>query len=99
MEIINHIEIRNGTGFIARRNLKAELVARMVVDEGATPEATATHYNIQPAEVHAAISFYYDNQAILDEQHHAAMAWAAANGRTLAQLEERRRRLLGGDDD
>ena len=83
MEVIQHIEIRDGRGYINRRNLKAEMVARMYIGTDYSIEDVMGHYNLSAAEVHAALAYYYDNRAALDAQHNAAVAWAKANATTL----------------
>lgn len=67
MQIINHIEIRDGKAYIAGREaLKAEMVARMVVDGEYSVQETMEHYELSAGEVHAALAYYYDNRAELD---------------------------------
>jgi uncharacterized protein (DUF433 family) len=83
MEVIQHIEIRDGRGYINRRNLKAEMVARMYIGTDYSIEDVMDHYNLSAAEVHAALAYYYDNRAALDAQHNEAVAWAKANAMTL----------------
>lgn len=68
--IPNHIVITNGKATIAGRGgIKAELVARMVVDDGYTIEQTMENYNLSRAQVLSAMAFYYENQAYLDAEH------------------------------
>lgn len=87
MEVIQHVEIRNGRGYISGRNLKAEMVARMYVGTNYSIEDVMRHYNLTAAEVHAALAYYYDNQTTLDAQHNAAIAWAEANAMTLEKTQ------------
>jgi uncharacterized protein (DUF433 family) len=53
--------------------LKAEMVARMSVDGDYTIEAVMEHYDLTPAEVHAALAYYYDHRDVLDAKHQAAL--------------------------
>lgn len=70
MQLINHIIIKNNIAYIAERgHLKAEMVARMVVDGGYTIEQTMEHYNLSHAEVYSALAYYYDNRDVLDDAH------------------------------
>ncbi len=71
MEIVNHIEIRDGTGYITGRNVKAKMVARMYIWEKASIEEVMGQYRLTPAEVHDAIAYYYDNQEELDAEYNA----------------------------
>jgi len=86
METINHIEIRDGRGYIRGTKKKAEMIARMYVGTGYTIEEVMEHYNLSAAEVHAAIAYYYDNQAELDARHQNAIQWAEENALTLDKL-------------
>lgn len=86
MEIVNHIELRDGTAFIVGRNVKAEMVARMVVGTDYSIEDVMEQYDISAADVHAAIAYYYDNQAALDSHHAEVLAWLEANALTLDKL-------------
>lgn len=73
MEVINHIEIRDGQAYIQGRNLKAKMVARMHLWENHSIEDVMEHYKLSAAEVHAALVFYYDNQAQLDAEYEENM--------------------------
>jgi uncharacterized protein (DUF433 family) len=83
MEVINHIEIRNGQAYIRGTNKKAEMVARMYVGTEYSIEEVMEQYNLSAAEVHAAIAYYYDNQEVLDARHQQAVQWAEENALTL----------------
>ncbi len=79
MQMINHIVIKNGQAFIeGKPHLKAEWVARMVVDSDHTIEDVMAHYGLTAAEVHSAVAYYYDNRTELD----------AAYSRTLSEIRE-----------
>ena len=91
MQVINHIHIEEGKAYIAgRKHLKAEMVARMVVDGAYSVEDTMAQYNLSAAEVHAALSYYYDNREELDavnEQKWQTVQKNASNaGNHLAEL-------------
>jgi uncharacterized protein (DUF433 family) len=80
MQVLSHIIIRNGTAYIDGQGfLKAEMVARMVVDGDYSVEATMQHYNLSAAEVHAALVYYYDNRHELDERLAKQLAEIDAN--------------------
>ena len=63
---INHIEIKDGRAMIRGKNLKAKLVAAMVLKAGATIDETMEYYSLSHAEVYAALAYYYDNQDEID---------------------------------
>ncbi len=89
MEVVNHIEIRDGRGYIAGRSVKAEMVARMFVGTDYTIEDVMDQYNLSAAQVHAAIAYYYDNQAELDARRDEAIRWAETNATTPDQFRSR----------
>jgi uncharacterized protein (DUF433 family) len=66
-----------------KAHLKAEMVARMVVDGDASIQQTMEHYGLTEAEVHAALTYYYDNREELDRTHDAILAEIRANAPTL----------------
>lgn len=86
MQIINHIEIREGRDYIAGTNHKAEMVARMFVGTDYEIEEVMQQYNLSAAEVHAAIAYYYDNQSELDARYAESIQWAKENAVTLEQF-------------
>jgi len=68
--IPNHIVVTNGKATIAERGgIKAELVARMVIDDGYTIEQTMENYDLSRAQVLSVMAFYYENQEYLDAEH------------------------------
>lgn len=83
MEIIKHIEVRDKIGYIAGRNIKAKMVARLYIWEQTPIETIVQQYDITPAEVHAAIAYYYDNQAILDAEYEQNLAKIKSIGTSL----------------
>jgi hypothetical protein len=84
MEVINHIILKDGEGRILRKeHLKAEMVARMVVDGDASVDDVAMHYGLSAAEVHAALAYYYDNQAALDAAYTRVLDEIRQNAMTL----------------
>lgn len=88
MQIVNHIVMKDGQARIeGREHLKAEMVARMYVDGGATVEEVMAHYGLEAAEVHAAIAYYYDNREELDAAHKYALAEIRKNAMTLEKLQ------------
>jgi uncharacterized protein with von Willebrand factor type A (vWA) domain len=72
-----------------KEHLKAEMVARMVVDGDATIQQTMDHYGLSEAEVHAALTYYYDNRLELDRVHDAILAEIRANATTLQSFKAR----------
>jgi uncharacterized protein (DUF433 family) len=90
MQIINHIVMRDGEARIeGKEHLKAEMVARMYVDGDYTIEDVAAHYRLTAAEVHAAIAYYYDNQAALDAVYDKTLAEIRDHAMTLDKLKAR----------
>lgn len=73
MQVINHIEIRDGEAYLSGRNIKVRMVARMHLWENSSIEDVMEHYNLEPAEVYAALAFYHDNREALDAEYEASM--------------------------
>lgn len=77
----------HGVAYIAgKEHLKAEMVARMYVDGDYTIEQVMDHYGLTPAEVYAALAYYYDNRAALDAKQARVMAEIHENAMTLEQF-------------
>jgi uncharacterized protein (DUF433 family) len=94
--IETHIELRDGQARFKERNLKVEPVARMHVNGGATIEEVMEHYNLSRAEVYAALTYFYDNQEVLDARYAEALeigrqAGARDSAEFRAEIETRRR--------
>jgi uncharacterized protein (DUF433 family) len=77
---VSHIEIRNDKAIISRRNLKAAIVAAMVVKTGATIDETMAYYELTRSEVHAALAYYYDHEEIIEQSFREAEQYVTANG-------------------
>lgn len=87
MQIVSHITMIDGEARIERKpHLKAEMVARMVVDGDYSVEDAMRHYDLTPGEVHAALAYYYDNRAELDAEYAATIDEIERNGLTLEQF-------------
>lgn len=81
-QLINHIEMRDGKAYVVGRgHLKAEMVARMVIDGDYSVEETMAHYDLSAGEVHAALAYYYDNRIELDARRAGKGAEIAVNAR------------------
>src|SRR5215207_2540063 len=68
MEIdpVNHIEIREGKPVIAETGHKVALIASIYVHKHASIKWILENYDLTPAQLHAAISYYYDHEEALD---------------------------------
>ncbi|HRF93913.1 MAG TPA: hypothetical protein PLZ51_01900 [Aggregatilineales bacterium] len=89
-KIPNHIVITNGKATMAGHGgIKAELVARMVVNDGYTIEQTMEQYNLSRAQVLSAMAFYYENQEYLDAEHKRKWDLIHAEAMTLEQFKEK----------
>lgn len=68
VQLRNHIELETDNPLDARisgRGFKAYLVANLAFNDGI--EASAEHYGLSLADVHAAMAFYYDNEAAIQK--------------------------------
>lgn len=84
MQFLSHIVIKDGQARIeGKDHLKAEIVARMYVDGDYSVEEIMGQYGLTAAEVHAAITYYYDNQPELDAAYEQTLAEIQENAMTL----------------
>ena len=68
LEIREHINLRGHNpleAMISGTHYKAYLVANLALNDG--PQAAADHYRLDLAAVHGAITFYYDNEAAIND--------------------------------
>ena len=98
LKIINHIEIRDGKGYIKGRNIKAEMVARLHVLEKSSIKEVAQQYDLSPAEVQSAIAFYYDNQEQLDAEYRKALELAQEIGTSFDDFQEKIKKRRNRDE-
>jgi hypothetical protein len=69
------------------------MVAGMVLQAGATIEQVAEHYNLTYAEVHAALAYYYDNQAAFERENRDIQPLIdQAKRETQIRLEQKRKK-------
>ncbi|MCC7451679.1 MAG: hypothetical protein IT324_30000 [Anaerolineae bacterium] len=84
MQVVSHIVMKDGEARIAgKEHLKAAMVARLHVDGEVSIEDVMAHYGLTAAEVHAALAYYYDNQAALDAAAAQVLAEIRENAMTL----------------
>lgn len=87
MEILTHLVLRDGQAWIeSKPGLKAEMVARMVVDGSHTIDEVMNHYGIGAADVHSALAYYYDHRQTLDAAYAETLAEIRENAMTLAKF-------------
>jgi uncharacterized protein (DUF433 family) len=66
--IKDYIVFMDGTARVAgKEHLKAEIVARMVVDGEREIEYVMEHYKMTRSQVYAVLAYYYENQDELDK--------------------------------
>lgn len=66
---IHHVELIDGQALIAGRQVKVKMVVNMHLRGGASLEEVIEQYHLTAAEVHAALTYYYDNQDSFDRQY------------------------------
>ena len=87
MEVINHIEMRDGHAVIrGHGHLKAKMVARKHLWEGASIEEVMEHYTLTAAEVYSAIAYYCDNRDALDAEYEQIVEEMRENALTLEKF-------------
>lgn len=72
------VERENEARLADQPHLKAELVARMHVDGSRSIDYVMDHYGLTRAQVHAALAYYYENQATLDAVYE--QSWNESRG-------------------
>ena len=77
--IRDYIVFKDGEArIVGKEHLKAELVARMHVSGKASIDYVMEHYGLTRAQVHAALTYYYENQQALDAAYD--QSWAESKG-------------------
>ena len=92
--IRDYIIAREGEARLADfPHLKAELIARMHINGGRTIEEIMTHYDLPRAQVHAALAYYYENQAELDAAYEKSWTQSRAvkSDDFMAEIDARRK--------
>jgi uncharacterized protein (DUF433 family) len=77
---VQHIEIIDGQAFIKGKRLKAKLIASLHLRAGASIEEVMEQYDLSQSEVYAALSYYYDNQAAIEQSFQQAEAYVREVG-------------------
>lgn len=97
---INHIEIRNGVPVIAETGHKVALIAPAYVRGDASIEWIVENFDLTLAQVHAAISYYYDHAEEIEQYLREGDDLARRVGISSEEhLEEIRRRKRGDRSD
>ena len=93
--IKDYVVLKEGEARIAgKEHLKAELVARMVVNGKRDISYVMEHYGLTRAQVHAALTYYYENQLALDEAYD--QSWASEGARKSSDFEAEIRARMEG---
>lgn len=65
---IQHIVMVQGQPVVGAQRVKVKMIINSVVRGNASIEVISAQYSLSAAEVHAALAYYYDNQAEFDHQ-------------------------------
>jgi len=63
---INHIEIHDGRAVVA--GIKVANIAAIYVHQQTPIEWIVENYDLTPAQIHAALSYYYDHREEIDRE-------------------------------
>ncbi len=63
----NYIEIQDGMAVISGTGIKVAYIAPMYVHDHTPIEWIAENYDLTPAQIHAALSYYYDHADELEQ--------------------------------
>jgi uncharacterized protein (DUF433 family) len=86
---INYIEIRDGCPLIAGTGLTVAVIATMHVQQHVPIEWIAENYELTPAQIYAALSYYYDHAEELDRYVQAGDELAQQIGTSSSELLKR----------
>ncbi len=64
---INHIEILDEVPYVKGRHVKVKMVAQMYLTAGVSIDEVMAQYDLSPAQVYAALAYYYDHQDYFDQ--------------------------------
>lgn len=92
---INYIEIHDNRPVIVGTGLKVAFIANMYVHRAISIDWIVENYDITPAQVHAALSYYYDHAEALDhyirEGDELAQKHGISADDALREMDERRK--------
>jgi len=91
---VNHIEIRNGVPVIAETGHKVALIAPAYVRGEASIEWIVENFDLTPAQIHAAISYYYDHAEEIEQYLREGDEFAERYGVSSEQVLEKMRQRL-----
>ena len=95
---IKHIEIRDGKARIVGSRLSVQNIAVMHVWNETPLSWIAEHYDLALAQIHAALSYYYDHQDEIDTAVREAEALAHEVGVSADELLAEMRSRNSADD-
>jgi uncharacterized protein (DUF433 family) len=99
---INYIEIRDGKPLIAGTGLKVAIIAPMYVRYNVPIDWIAENYDLTPAQIHAAISYYYDHAEELDrfvqEGEELVKRIGIPSSEVIERMRERQRKNMENKD-
>lgn len=77
---VQHIEIVDGQAVIGVGKLKAKIIGQMAANSTMTVEEIMAEYGLKHAEVHAAITYYYDSFDTIEQGLREAEQYVRAVG-------------------
>ena len=92
---INHVVMVDGKARIAGSRIRVMDIAAMIVLNGASVAWVVENYDLTPAQIHAALAYYYDHQPEIDTQLQEAEIYvqqhATSSEDVLSRMRARRR--------
>jgi uncharacterized protein (DUF433 family) len=93
---INYIEIRDSRPVIAETGLKVAIIANMIVHHDTSIPWVVENYDVTLAQIHAALSYYYDHAEELDrfvqEGDELAKKYGVSSEDMLEKIRERKQK-------
>lgn len=97
---INYIEIREDRPLIAGTGIKVAIIANMHLHQGVAIDWIVENYDLTPAQIYAALSYYSDHAEELDryirEGDERAQQIGTASSEVLEQMRQRKNRNENG---
>ncbi len=84
---VEHIALReNGAPYIAGKGVKVANIATLAIMHGWSIEKIADEFDLTPAQIHAALAYYYDHQDEIDSAVRAGDELAKQTGISIDDL-------------
>ena len=67
--LLDTVQISNGQAVVGEQRIKVKMIVNMHLRGQAPIEDVVEQYGLSPADIHAALAYYYDNREAFDQQY------------------------------